>query len=178
VRAILRKPIVGKSEEGDAEHPVVVVTGGTAGIGRAVVRDFAARGYDVAVLARGTDGLDAAVTDVEQAGRRAIAMPTDVADAEAVDAAARAVEAELGPISVWVNNAFTGRRRGGHASAALDVGRCVHHRNRPREPDRTRADGPLPRTNRHQGPAGPGARPGLAPHEHLESAGRRPRRPR
>jgi NAD(P)-dependent dehydrogenase (short-subunit alcohol dehydrogenase family) len=90
------------------EQPVVVVTGGTAGIGRAVAREFAARGYDVAVLARGTDGLDAAVADVEQAGRRALAVPTDVADAAAVDAAARRVEAELGPISVWVNNAFTG----------------------------------------------------------------------
>ncbi|QYN32465.1 SDR family oxidoreductase [Pseudonocardia sp. DSM 110487] len=92
----------------DGEHPVVVVTGGTAGIGRAVVREFAVRGYDVAVLARGADGLEAAVADVEEAGRRGLPVPTDVADADAVDAAARRVESELGPISVWVNNAFTG----------------------------------------------------------------------
>ncbi|TWF81990.1 short-subunit dehydrogenase [Pseudonocardia hierapolitana] len=92
----------------DGEHPVVIVTGGTAGIGRAAVREFAARGYDVAVLARGTDGLDAAVADVEKEGRRGLAVPTDVADAAAVDGAARRVEAELGPIAVWVNNAFTG----------------------------------------------------------------------
>jgi NAD(P)-dependent dehydrogenase (short-subunit alcohol dehydrogenase family) len=92
----------------DGEHPVVVVTGGTAGIGRAVVREFAGRGYDVAVLARGEDGLEAAVADVEEAGGRGLAVPTDVADTAAVDEAARRAEAELGPISVWVNNAFTG----------------------------------------------------------------------
>jgi NAD(P)-dependent dehydrogenase (short-subunit alcohol dehydrogenase family) len=92
----------------DGEHRVVVVTGGTAGIGRAVVREFAARGYDVAVLARGEDGLEAAVADVGEAGGRGLAVPTDVADTAAVDEAARRVEAELGPISVWVNNAFTG----------------------------------------------------------------------
>jgi NAD(P)-dependent dehydrogenase (short-subunit alcohol dehydrogenase family) len=91
-----------------AERRVAVVTGGSAGIGRAAAREFADRGWDVAVLARGEDGLAAAVAEVEQAGRRALAVPTDVADPDAVDAAAARVEAELGPIDVWVNNAFTG----------------------------------------------------------------------
>ncbi|MHA6624861.1 SDR family oxidoreductase [Pseudonocardia sichuanensis] len=92
----------------DGRAGVAVVTGGSAGVGRAVAREFAARGYDVAVLARGEDGLDAAVAEVERAGRRGLAVPTDVADAAAVDAAAATVEAELGPIAVWVNDAFTG----------------------------------------------------------------------
>jgi NAD(P)-dependent dehydrogenase (short-subunit alcohol dehydrogenase family) len=87
---------------------VAVVTGGTAGVGRATVRAFAERGYDVAVLARGRAGLDGAVRDVEQAGRRGLAVPTDVADGEAVEAAATRVEAELGEIDVWVNVAFAG----------------------------------------------------------------------
>ncbi len=91
-----------------AEHGVAVVTGGSAGIGRATVREFASRGYDVAVLARGEDGLAAAVAEVEQAGWRGLAVPTDVADPAAVDMAARTVEAQLGPIDVWVNDAFTG----------------------------------------------------------------------
>jgi NAD(P)-dependent dehydrogenase (short-subunit alcohol dehydrogenase family) len=85
-----------------------VVTGGSAGIGRAVVREMAQRGYDVAVLARGEAGLHGAVADVEQCGRRGLAVPTDVADHEAVDAAADRVEAELGPIDVWINVAFSG----------------------------------------------------------------------
>ncbi len=87
---------------------VAVVTGGTAGIGRATVREFAAAGYDVAVLARGRAGLDAAVAEIEQAGRRGLAVTTDVADPEAVEAAADRVEGELGPIAVWVNVAFAG----------------------------------------------------------------------
>ena len=72
------------------------MTGGTAGVGRAAVREFARVGYDVAVLARGAAGLRGAVADVEAAGRRALAIPTDVADAAAVEAAAERVESELG----------------------------------------------------------------------------------
>lgn len=87
---------------------VAVVTGGSAGIGRAAVRELAAGGYDVAVLARGAAGLDAVAEDVRQAGRRALTIATDVADPDAVDAAADRVEAELGPIDVWVNCAFAG----------------------------------------------------------------------
>ena len=85
---------------------VVVVTGGSAGVGRATVRAFADRGYDVAVLARGTDGLEAAVREVEAAGRRGLAIPVDIADAETVEQAAQRTEDELGPIDVWVNNAM------------------------------------------------------------------------
>ena len=87
---------------------VAVVTGGTAGIGRAVVRELAHRGWDVAVLARGQERLDAAVAEVEAAGRRSLGISVDVADHAAVDTAAQQVEDELGPIDLWVNNAFTG----------------------------------------------------------------------
>jgi NAD(P)-dependent dehydrogenase (short-subunit alcohol dehydrogenase family) len=90
------------------QRKVAVVTGGSAGIGRATVRELASRGYDLAVLARGEDGLTAAVAEVERTGRRGLAVPVDVADAAAVDAAAARVEVELGPVDVWVNNAFTG----------------------------------------------------------------------
>jgi NAD(P)-dependent dehydrogenase (short-subunit alcohol dehydrogenase family) len=87
---------------------LAVVTGGTAGVGRATVREFAARGYDVAVLARGRAGLDGAVKDIEDAGGSALAVPTDVADHQAVRRAAERVERELGEIDVWVNVAFAG----------------------------------------------------------------------
>jgi NAD(P)-dependent dehydrogenase (short-subunit alcohol dehydrogenase family) len=89
-------------------RPVVVVTGGSAGVGRAAVREFARGGYDVAILARGRAGLGGAVGDVERAGRRGLGVPTDVADPEAVEAAAARVEEELGGIDVWVNVAFVG----------------------------------------------------------------------
>jgi NAD(P)-dependent dehydrogenase (short-subunit alcohol dehydrogenase family) len=85
----------------------VVITGASAGIGRAVARVFAARGDNVALLARGRSGLDGAVKDVENAGGRALAIPTDVADYTQVDAAATEVERAFGPIDVWVNVAFT-----------------------------------------------------------------------
>ncbi len=87
---------------------IAVVTGGTAGVGRATVREFARSGYDVAVLARGQAGLDAAVREVRSAGGRGLGIPTDVADYAAVQAAAEQVEADLGPIDVWVNVAFVG----------------------------------------------------------------------
>ncbi|MDQ3569236.1 MAG: SDR family oxidoreductase [Actinomycetota bacterium] len=86
---------------------VVVVTGASAGVGRATARAFAARGDAVALLARGEEGLEAANEEVERAGSRALTCPLDVADATAVEEAATAVEAELGPIDVWVNNAMT-----------------------------------------------------------------------
>lgn len=87
---------------------VAVVTGGTAGVGRAVVRELAGAGYDVAVLARGEAGLAATARDVEGLGRRCLPLQVDVADGEAVEAATDRVEAELGEIDVWVNNAFVG----------------------------------------------------------------------
>jgi NAD(P)-dependent dehydrogenase (short-subunit alcohol dehydrogenase family) len=90
-----------------AQKGVVVVTGGSAGLGRAIVRAFAEAGYDVAVLARGEDGLAGAVADVAAAGRRGLGIVCDVADHGAVDAAAEQVEDRMGPIAVWVNNAMT-----------------------------------------------------------------------
>jgi NAD(P)-dependent dehydrogenase (short-subunit alcohol dehydrogenase family) len=86
---------------------VAVVTGGGAGVGRACVRAFAARGYDVAILGRDEQRLAEAADEVRALGQRAIAIPTDVADADAVDAAADLVERDLGPIDVWVNDAMT-----------------------------------------------------------------------
>lgn len=77
-------------------------------MGRAAAREFARRGADIALLARGADGLEAAAREVEAVGGRALPLSTDVADPAAVEAAAERTEAELGPIDVWVNNAFAG----------------------------------------------------------------------
>jgi NAD(P)-dependent dehydrogenase (short-subunit alcohol dehydrogenase family) len=85
---------------------VVVVTGASLGVGRATVRALAARGDSVALVARGGESLEAARQDVEARGARALALPTDVADADAVEAAATAVEDALGPIDVWINVAM------------------------------------------------------------------------
>lgn len=87
-------------------RPVVVVTGASAGVGRATARAFAAQGADVGLLARGAEGLAAAAREVEARGARALPIPTDVADAEQVERAAQRVEEELGPIDVWVNDAM------------------------------------------------------------------------
>jgi NAD(P)-dependent dehydrogenase (short-subunit alcohol dehydrogenase family) len=89
------------------KREVVVVTGASAGVGRATTRTFARRGADIGLIARGLDGLAAAREEVEAAGGRALILPLDVADAEAVEHAAAIVEDELGPIDVWVNNAMT-----------------------------------------------------------------------
>lgn len=86
---------------------VAVVTGASAGIGRAVVREYASKGFDVGLIARGTEGLEAAKREVEALGRRAVAVPTDVTDDAAVEIAAETVERELGPIDVWTNVAFS-----------------------------------------------------------------------
>jgi NADP-dependent 3-hydroxy acid dehydrogenase YdfG len=85
---------------------VVVVTGASSGVGRATARAFAARGDSVALLARGEEGLEAAAAEVRAAGPRALVCPVDVADAAAMAVACERVEAELGPIDVWVNNAM------------------------------------------------------------------------
>jgi NAD(P)-dependent dehydrogenase (short-subunit alcohol dehydrogenase family) len=86
----------------------VVVTGGTAGIGRATVREFARNGANVAILARGEDRLAATKKEVEQLGGKALAISLDVSDSRAVEDAAGRIERELGEIDVWVNNAFAG----------------------------------------------------------------------
>ena len=86
---------------------VVVVTGASGGVGRAVARAFGARGDAVALLARGQAGLDGAAEDVRAAGGRALPIQVDTASWEQVRAAAQRVEDELGPIDVWVNVAFT-----------------------------------------------------------------------
>jgi len=86
---------------------VVVITGASAGHGRAVAHGFARRGAAIGLLARGRDGLEATKREVEARGGRALVVPTDVSYAEQVEAAACAVEAAFGPITVWVNNAMT-----------------------------------------------------------------------
>ncbi len=89
------------------ESQTVVVTGASAGIGRATARLFGERGASVGLIARGQAGLDGAARDVEEAGGKALAVSADVADYEQVTAAARQIEEHLGPIGVWVNIAFT-----------------------------------------------------------------------
>ena len=86
---------------------VVVVTGAGAGLGRAIVQAFARRGASIGLVSRGRERLEDAKHEVERLGGRALILPTDVADAEAVEAAAANVETELGPIDVWVNTAMT-----------------------------------------------------------------------
>jgi NAD(P)-dependent dehydrogenase (short-subunit alcohol dehydrogenase family) len=86
---------------------VVVITGASGGIGRASARLFAERGDHVALLARGTAGLEAAASEVRERGGTALAIRVDTADAEALERAADRVEDELGSIDVWVNDAFT-----------------------------------------------------------------------
>jgi NAD(P)-dependent dehydrogenase (short-subunit alcohol dehydrogenase family) len=85
---------------------VVVITGASAGVGRATARLFARTGARIGLLARGRDGLEAARNEVENVGGQALVLPTDVADADGVEAAAAAVEEKFGPIDVWVNNAM------------------------------------------------------------------------
>ncbi|MGH9106666.1 MAG: SDR family oxidoreductase [Acidimicrobiales bacterium] len=90
-----------------AAERVAVVTGASAGVGRATARAFAEHGFDVALLARGSAGLEGAAGDVRAAGARALPLPVDVSDFDEVDKAASRAESELGPIDVWVNDAMT-----------------------------------------------------------------------
>ncbi|RKF12624.1 SDR family NAD(P)-dependent oxidoreductase [Roseovarius spongiae] len=89
------------------DDSVVVVTGASAGVGRALVRALGARGARVALLARGPVGLEAAAAEVRDAGGEALVLPTDVADADQVFAAADAVVERWGRIDLWINNAMT-----------------------------------------------------------------------
>ncbi len=86
---------------------VVVVTGASAGVGRATVQEFAREGARIGLLARGQAGLEGAKEDVERLGGKALVLPTDVADPAQVEEAAKQVEAAFGPIDVWVNVAMT-----------------------------------------------------------------------
>src|SRR3954462_6418311 len=85
---------------------VTVITGASAGVGRATVREFAKRGDAIALLARNEEALEAAAREARGLGGRALAIPTDVADAAQVEAAAERATRELGEIDVWVNDAM------------------------------------------------------------------------
>lgn len=89
-----------------ARPPVVVVTGSSAGLGRAIAHAFAKKGAKIGLLARNPEALNAARSECEALGGTALAVPTDVSDANAVEEAATRVEAELGPIDIWVNDAM------------------------------------------------------------------------
>ena len=89
------------------KREVVVITGASAGVGRATVREFASHGAWIGLISRGKDGLEGARREVEAAGGRALVLPVDVADAAQMEAAAQQVEDRLGPIDIWVNNAMT-----------------------------------------------------------------------
>ena len=85
---------------------VVVITGASAGVGRATAQAFAELGSSIGLVARGRDGLEAARRDVEARGGRGLVLPVDVSDAAAVESAATTLEQTFGPIDVWVNNAM------------------------------------------------------------------------
>lgn len=85
---------------------VVVITGATAGVGRATAREFAKKGYKIGLVARGRDGLEATKNEIEQLGGSAIAVSTDVADYNQVELAAEKIEQAFGPIDIWINNAM------------------------------------------------------------------------
>lgn len=89
-----------------ARKGVVVITGASAGVGRACARAFAKKGYDIALIARGIEGLMATQNEVEAHNRNATYMQVDVADAEALEKAADQIEEHLGQIDIWVNNAM------------------------------------------------------------------------
>ena len=93
--------------ENNLNGKVVVVTGASAGVGRAVVAEFARQGAHIGLIARGLQRLEATKQEVEQLGGKALILQADVADAQQVEHAAERAEQELGPIDIWVNDAMT-----------------------------------------------------------------------
>jgi len=83
-----------------------MITGASAGLGRAAAREFGRRGAKVGLLARGVEGPEAAKREIESMGGRALVLTADVADSAAVEQAAAILEEKLGPIDIWVNNAM------------------------------------------------------------------------
>jgi NAD(P)-dependent dehydrogenase (short-subunit alcohol dehydrogenase family) len=110
-QALAIRQVIGDPEIGEGalmfKREVVVITGASAGVGRATVREFAAHGAAVALIARGHQGLEGARNEVESSGGKALILSLDVANAAEMEAAADRVERELGPIDIWVNNAMT-----------------------------------------------------------------------
>jgi NADP-dependent 3-hydroxy acid dehydrogenase YdfG len=94
------------NHNGKGKSEVVVVTGASAGVGRAIAKEFGAHGAAVVLLARSRDGLEGARQDVERLGGRALPIHTDVSDDAQVEAAADRAEREFGPIDIWINNAM------------------------------------------------------------------------
>jgi len=88
------------------KRETVVVTGASAGLGRAIAREFGKRRARVGLIARGVDGLTAAKREIEEAGGEALVLPVDVAEADAIEKAAKTVEEKFGPIDTWINNAM------------------------------------------------------------------------
>src|SRR5205807_8796428 len=88
------------------QQEVVVITGASAGVGRATAQAFGKRKAKVGLIARGRDGLEAARREIEAAGGQALVFPLDVSDHDAVDKAAGEVEKRFGPIDIWINNAM------------------------------------------------------------------------
>jgi NAD(P)-dependent dehydrogenase (short-subunit alcohol dehydrogenase family) len=86
---------------------VVVITGATSGVGRATAQRFAREGCSIGLVARSEEGLKATASEVERLGGKALALPADVADYDAVEAAATATEEAFGPIDIWINDAMT-----------------------------------------------------------------------
>jgi short-subunit dehydrogenase involved in D-alanine esterification of teichoic acids len=85
---------------------VVVITGASAGVGRATVRKFAKHGARIGLIARGLDGLKGAQREAEELGSKALVFPVDIGNADRVEAAAAQIEADLGEIDIWINNAM------------------------------------------------------------------------
>ena len=90
----------------NSQAEVVMITGASAGIGRATAQSFARRGAHIGLLARGRVALEGAKRDVEKLGGRGLILVADVADDKAVEAAAEKLEQEFGAIDIWINNAM------------------------------------------------------------------------